>query len=187
MGTRDISRTLRVGLLLLLTLLALSGCARYVVTDFDREARFADFQNYVFVNKNESGDEQFQTLDASRIENALTRELDKQGMAQMDSRDEADTLIRYWIEDSKRTESTGFSTGIGIRSAPFGFGVATSPSSREIVEGKLIVEVVDAESRRVAWRATGQRNLNEQMSPDRRTELIDRIVREMFDRYPPAR
>jgi len=187
MTTQNLSQNrLRPTMLLVLAaFVLLSGCASYVVTDYDRQARFEGFQSYVLVGKSDADADQFQTLDSARIENALRRELGNEGLTAVEDRSDADLLVRYWIEDAKRIESSGFSYGIGLGRNPFGFGVATSPSSREIKEGKLIVELVDADSRQVAWRATSQRNLNERMSPDKRTELIDRVAREMFKKYPP--
>jgi hypothetical protein len=37
----------------------------------------------------------------------------------------------------------------------------------------------------VVWRGAGQRNLTEQMKPEQRSALINRLVKDMFDRYPP--
>lgn len=176
----------RSPVLLALMLLLISGCARYVVTDHDSRARFEQYQTYTLVGKNEQDGDQFQTLDSARIESALRRELGQQaGLSHVDSREEADLLVRYWIEDTRRTESTGVSYGVGFGRSPFGFGVATAPQSQEIKEGKLIVELVDSENRQVVWRATGQQNLNERMSPDQRSNLINRLASEMFKRYPP--
>ncbi|TVP54725.1 MAG: DUF4136 domain-containing protein [Halomonadaceae bacterium] len=172
--------------LIVMVLLLLSGCARYVVTDHDSRASFEQYQTYTLVGKDEQDPDRFQTLDSARIESALRRELNQQvGMRFVDDREEADLLVRYRIEDARRTESTGASFGVGFGRSPFGFGVASAPPTREVKEGKLVVELVDSNNRQVVWRGTGQQNLEERMSPDQRTRLIDRLAKEMFQRYPP--
>ncbi|MDX1587723.1 MAG: DUF4136 domain-containing protein [Oleiphilaceae bacterium] len=176
----------RSATLLVMALFLLSGCATYVVTDHDADAGFDQLTSYTLKSRGEDDGESVKSLDSARIEAALNRELTGQvGMSQARDPGEADLLVRYWIEDTKRTESTGPTFGFGFGNSPFGFGVATQQPTREIREGKLIVELVNRENRQAVWRATGQKNLNEQMSPEERRRLIDRLVSEMFKRYPP--
>lgn len=173
--------------LLLAMLVLFSGCASYVVTDHDASAEFGRFQSYTLMDKGEEDDKSVKTLDSARIEKAINRELSGEvGMTEAQAPENADLLVRYWIEDVKRTESTGPTFGFGFGNRPFGFGVATQQPTREVREGKLIVELVNRENRQAVWRATGQQNLTEKMSPDERRKLIDRLITEMFNRYPPS-
>lgn len=172
---------------LLVVVMALSGCTRYAVTDYDREAGFGDYQSFALQPRD--GSESIQSLDASRIENAVTRQLSERGMEKVPA-EQADVVLRYAIDDEKRTESRGptVGLGLGIGRSPFGFGMAHSPvRTREIQEGKVVVEMVDRAAERVVWKGIAQRNLTETMSPDRRSTLINRVVDEMFDKYPPGR
>ena len=160
-----------------------SGCARYAITDYDGGADFSQYRSYSIEKRSEG---RIQSLDATRIERAVQRELSERGLDQSDNG--ADLKVRYTIEDEKRLESRGPNVGLGFGfgRSPFGFGVAHSPvRTREIREGKLVVQLVEAESQRVVWQGTGQRNLTENMSPDSRSSLIDRVVREMFKDFPP--
>lgn len=172
--------------LLMAMLVLFSGCASYVVTDHDDSADFGGFKSYTLMDRGEEGDKSVKTLDSARIEKSLNRELTGEvGLSQVQTPENADLLVRYWIEDVKRTESTGPTFGFGFGNSPFGFGVATQQPTREVREGKLIVELVNRENRQAVWRATGQQNLTEQMSPEERRKLIDRLISEMFKRYPP--
>ncbi len=178
----------RMPVLLALVALAflLSGCARYAVTDYDSGARFADYRTFALQPRD--GSDSIQSLDASRIEKAVARELNKRGLEKADS-GEADVLLRYAIDDEVRTEARGPTVGFGLATGgrPFGFGVAHSPvRTRDFQEGKVVVEMVDRQDSRVVWKGIAQRNLTETMSPDRRTELINRVVDEMFKNYPPG-
>ena len=50
----------------------------------------------------------------------------------------------------------------------------------------LVVELVDTETDRVVWRAASRRYLNENQATESRRELIDEIVADMFEKYPPG-
>lgn len=181
--TRPAHRAL-LGLLLAFTL---TGCARYAVTDYDAGADFDSYEQYRFAEQEEGT---VQSLDATRIERALTRELEKAGLTRTDVESEADLIVRYRIDRETRIESRGpnFGFGLGFGRNPFTFGMAHSPvQSREISEGQLIVEFIEPNAKQVVWQGRAEQNLTESMSPDRRNELIERVVEAMFEQYPPER
>lgn len=169
----------------LMLALALTGCARYATTDYDGKAQFDTYDRYRFAQREEGA---VQSLDAARIERALERELAEEGFSQADSSEAAALIVRYRIEQERRLESRGptFGLGFGFGRSPFTFGMAHSPvESREIKEGQLVVELVDPKAEQVIWQGRAERNLTESMNAAQRSELIDRIVKAMFEQYPP--
>lgn len=170
----------------LILMLALSGCARYASTDYDGDARFDTYDQYRFAERDEGS---IQSLDAARIERALERELASEGFSQAGEDDASNALIvRYRIEQERRLESRGpnFGLGFGFGRSPFTFGMAHTPvESREIKEGRLVVELVDPGAEQVIWQGRAERNLTGYMDGEERRELIDRIIRAMFEQYPP--
>lgn len=159
----------------------LSGCAN-VVVDYDRDARFTGYTSYAFMAAKAGQD--YLTLDAARIERSLNRELTARGLRPALEQD-ADILVRYDIETEIRNETSGFSYGLGYGRGAFGLGVATPPDSHEVREGKLVVEFVTPDDKRAIWRAAARRNLTETMRPDARQALIDQLISEMLEKYPP--
>lgn len=159
----------------------LTGCAS-VIVDYDREARFTGYTSYAFMAPTD--DKDYLTLDAARIERSLNRELTARGLAPALEED-ADILVRYDIETEIRNESSGFSYGLGYGRGAFGLGVMTPPDSHEVREGKLVVEFVTPEDKRAIWRGAARRNLTEGMRPDARQALIDQLIIEMLEKYPP--
>ncbi|WP_417547163.1 DUF4136 domain-containing protein [Marinobacter segnicrescens] len=162
--------------------LLLGGCAAKVVTDYDSNAAFASYQSWAFALNAGEG---YTSLDGSRVEAAITRELGSRELNQVDA-STADLLVSYRIDEVERLDTTGFSYGLGFGSGRFGWGLATAPPVREVREGQLIVELVDSTTERVVWRGASKRYLNENQSPETRQELIDEVVAEMFNRYPPG-
>ena len=165
-----------------LLMLALTGCASNVVTDYDSGTVFGNYGSWAFAPQ---GSEGFTSLDDSRIEKAVERELDRKAMRKTDA-DEADLFVTWEIVEEERLERTGLGLGFGFGSGNFGWGLSSAPPVREIQEGKLVVELVDSETDRVVWRAASRRYLNENQSSESRRELIDEIVADMFEKYPPG-
>ena len=164
--------------LMLFTIVLLAACSRTYVLDYQPGTDFSSYQTYAF-----EASEEVRTLDGARIEVAVRRELT--GKLEPADRDQADLLVRYRIEDSVRLQSSGFGYGFGFGRDRLGVGIATVPDAREIKEGKLVIELVERDGRQMVWRAVGQRNLTEQTRPDRREALINRLVSDMFGRFPP--
>lgn len=174
----------RIVLGLMLTL-ALSGCARYATTDYDNTARFEVYEHYRFAERKEGS---VQSLDAARIERALEKALEKEGLARAEAGQTQALVVRYRIEQERRLESRGpnFGLGFGFGNNPFTFGMAHTPvESREIVEGQLVVELVDPGAEQVVWQGRAARNLTDSMGAEERKRLINRVVRAMFEQYPP--
>jgi hypothetical protein len=76
--------------------------------------------------------------------------------------------------------------GLGFGTGNFGWGLSTAPPIEKIEEGKLVIELVDSETRQVVWRSASRRYLNERQTSESRRELIDEIVTDMFEEYPPG-
>jgi len=159
--------------------LALAGCASNVVTDYDSATTFGDYNTWAYADSNS-----FMSLDGSRVKSALERELASKAMKPV-SAAEAEVLVSWNIAKEERLEQSGLGLGLGFGTGNFGWGLSAPPPVREVDEGKLVIELADAQSRQVIWRAASKRYLNENQSPETRRKLIDEVVQEMFTKYPP--
>jgi hypothetical protein len=169
-------------MMMLLLTVWLAGCASTVAIDYRPGAAFADYHSFAFADG--EPDQGIRSLDGERIEQAVTRELTVRGLKPA-SADSADLLVRYRVEETLELETSGFGYGLGFGREHLGIGVASVPDVHATKEGKLVVELVQRDIRQVVWRGAGQRNLTEQMKPEQRSALINRLVKDMFDRYPP--
>lgn len=166
--------------------LSLTGCASNVVTDYDSTAEFDQYASWAFTSAAHSGDtSSIISLDGNRVRDAVERELGALSMQKVPEK-EADLLVSWQIVEEERLERQGVGLGLGFGSGNFGWGISSAPPVREVEEGKLVIELVDAADRQVVWRAASRRYLNEDQSPATRGKLIDEVVAEMFSRYPPG-
>ncbi|XOZ32590.1 DUF4136 domain-containing protein [Halomonadaceae bacterium KBTZ08] len=169
---------------LLLMLATVAGCARYAIIDYDSSAGFERYSTYRFAERD---DDTVQDLDAARIERALKQALADEGLTRAEG--DPDLRVRYRIEEAIRTESRGptLGLGFGFGRGPFTFGMANTPmETRTIREGRLVVEMVDPAIDQVIWEGRARRYLSDSHNTKERTELIKRIIRAMFEQYPPG-
>ncbi|MGO1462166.1 MAG: DUF4136 domain-containing protein [Marinobacter sp.] len=171
-------------LMVALVTLTMTGCASNVVTDYSSSAVFGDYSSWAFAPGN--GKSSFVSLDGSRVQGAVERELKHKEMPRV-GKPEADLLVSWQIVEHERTEQSGLGLGFGFGTGHFGWGLSAPPPTREVQEGKLVIELVDSSSEEVVWRAASRRYLNENQSPEKRRKLIDEVVAEMFSKYPPER
>ena len=68
----------------------------------------------------------------------------------------------------------------------YGLGVVTAPDSYQVREGKLVVEFVRPDDKQAIWRGTGRRHLTDEMKPEARQALIDKLITDMLVKFPPA-
>lgn len=166
--------------------LAITGCASNVITDYDSGAVFATYESWNFVPVRD-GSEGYVSLDGSRIRNAIEREMAHENLQKL-AVEEADLLVAWQIVTEERLQrvGSGFGFGLGFGSGNFGWGISTQPPIEKVEEGKLVVELVDSETGQVVWRAASRRYLQESQSAESRQKLIDQIVTDMFEEYPPG-
>lgn len=169
-------------LMVVLVTLSVAGCASNVVTDYRPSVVFGDYSSWAYAPAN--GKSSFISLDGSRVQSAIERELKRKEMLKV-SKPKADLLVSWQIVEHERTEQSGVGLGFGFGTGHFGWGLSAPPPTREVQEGKLVIELVDNSSEEVVWRAASRRYLNENQSPEKRRKLIDEVVAEMFSQYPP--
>ncbi|MGB3620471.1 MAG: DUF4136 domain-containing protein, partial [Ketobacter sp.] len=79
----------------------------------------------------------------------------------------------------------GLSLGFGFGSGPVGVGVSTSPPVKQETEARLMLDIIDTASSNVVWTAKANRNLENDMKPPVRSDLINDLVTEMLGNFPP--
>jgi len=183
-----------IPLVFLPLVLLLASCSTVVLYDFDATTSFNRYNKFHIAQQftQQPGEQDYASLDNTRIHTAISRALTTKGFQAAKNGSKVSSkagpnvlLVRYAIEEVKRLQSTGFSYGFNSFQRHFGFGLSTTPQAKEIIEGKLIVELIEPQENRVIWRAISKRHLKETMSPNDRTVFINELVTEMFKNYPP--
>lgn len=169
--------------LLLPLILLLFACTQAPVSfDYESSAHLKTMKTYSLLSPGDSP--AFKSLDNNRIEAALRRTLNGRQLQEV-AKEQANFLVSYRVEQDRKIDDSGVSFGFGVGSGNLGMGVGTGTQLREVVEGKLVVDIIDPDKKQVVWSARANRNLNDSMSPGERDELIKTLVAAMFESFPP--
>ena len=169
--------------LALATLATLAACAPYAArSDFDPTADFTRYKTYAHVPPPERGQggrvPVNPSLDA-QIRAALDRELPARGFVKAEGAS-PDLLVGYYLVVRDRVDWTFVNTYWG-----WGWG-GVSPVPYTYSEGTLVVDLVDATSRRLVWLGWTFADVDPLGDPTQTQELVDPAVATILENYPPA-
>lgn len=173
-------------------LLLLAACSSLRVNqDYDPATDFASYRSWSWfpAAREASGNVQLDSpLIDGRIRRAVERELGARGFRKVVDRT-PDFYVHYQLSSQQKLDSTGVRTSIGIGSYGRGGGIAIgtgTPAVRQVEEGTLVIDFVDAGSRNLVWRGTGSGRLDPSATPDEVTAGVDATVAEILQQYPPG-
>ncbi|MGC1506827.1 DUF4136 domain-containing protein [Ketobacter nezhaii] len=148
--------------------------------DYATDTAFTGYKTYAIQQSRKQAN---QSLDSGRIEAAIKSSL--QGRYQIAEADQADMLVSYYLQPEVKAKQSGLSLGFGFGSGPVGVGVSTSPPVKQETEARLMLDIIDTASSNVVWTAKANRNLENDMKPPVRSDLINDLVTEMLGNFPP--
>lgn len=167
-------------LLVLATALLLSACVSPVVIDSQSGADLGQYRTYAFVPQDEDKPRE---LDDQRAQAALKQALAAKGLTAAPPA-QAEVQVKHFFKREQRYDGSTFQFGFGLSRNNVGLG-ATTPTEGEITEEyKLVVQLIDQQSKDVVWQATSRDELHDDMSSERRSAHIEKAVEAMFKRYP---
>lgn len=177
---------------LLLTALAVGGCSSgmQVSEDWNPNIDFSAYQSFALLEEEEPRPES-QRLFAARVVAAIESVMQEKGLRMTQS--DPDLLIAWDAATegkmSVSTYGTSYGGGYGrYRRGRGGWGGGVSYSSTSVnewTEGSLVIEIIDARIEELVFSASAQAKLNENQSPEERTENVNRAIAKILDKFPP--
>ncbi len=165
----------------------LAGCSsRTVNFDYDQEADFTAFTTYDWYESDQMVADEA-PLAHQRVIAAIDRQMAAKGFQEASS--DPDVYVTYYASDRENTviDTThyGYGYGSGWRWGGMGgMGMSTSTSTvRNYTTGTLVVDLWDANAKRLVWRGTASDTVSD--VPSKNAKTIDGVVVDMFKRYPP--
>jgi hypothetical protein len=167
--------------------LAAGACATVsVTTDFDRAADFSRYRTFTLAGGNlqiNGLSDNGNTLVKDRIQNALRATLTAKGLVETSTA--PDLFVGYLAGARSRTEIEGmppYAPDMG----PYWYGGWWGPGyaewwTRTYEEGTLVVDLVDASSHKLAWRAYARSEIKPPVSEQK----VRDVVESAFKGYPP--
>jgi hypothetical protein len=165
---------------LLLTIF--TAVAAGVTVDFDKAADFTKFKTYAW----KQGTPAANPLNEERIRKAIDAQLGEKGLEKVDG--EADCYVYSHIKTDASQQVSIDSFGYGGYYGWAGWGGGwgtTTVNVQNVIEGSLIVDIVGAETKQLAWRGLATRTLFPDTKAEKIEKIINKAVDKMFSKYPP--
>ena len=192
--TRYLARPAALAAAGLLLLLGPSGCttaARVGVTnDFDHAVNFRAFKTWAWYPQQpkdaEGGPAKgYESFLDKRMRAAVTAEMTAKGLTEVAVNAAPDIYVAYSarVEDKQQVSpyynGMGYPYGYGY--GGYGYGRGYSPVT-QYKAGTVVIDIVDARRKELAWRGTGQAQVNQNTIDEVETH---RIVNGILSTYPP--
>ncbi len=166
----------------------LASCSSIrVVTDYDRQANFGEYQSYAFY-KTGIDKAQISDLDKRRILRAIETEMDRRGFQKSNN---PDLLVSIFTTEREKVNvynnvGWGWGWGWGWGYSPWMWGGgAWGPSVSTSTEGALYIDLIDASKKELVWQGRGTGHLDNTRDVARKEERIREFVAKIMEAYPP--
>ncbi len=175
-----------------LSLTAMAGLAQDVHYNYDRNANFAKYKTYRWVEID--GAIRLDQLTDKQLQNALDIELSRKGLIKIMGND-PDLLVSYQAAIDHAQQFSAFSGGFG----PWGYGLGwgrgwgdanygtssiTAPPTT-IHLGSVGFDIYDADQKKLVWRGEATKTIDIRAKPDKRQKIIETGVAKLLRNYPP--
>lgn len=171
----------------------LSACSGIQVSqDYDDKANFTNIKTLQWVPDDKQIDPKAtefakkNPLIAKRIEKAITTEMQAKGHQFVTQN--PDAFITYHVGTKSKIRSQPVTTSIGFGTfggGSFGgIGIQTSPDVEQYEEGRLVIDILD-KNQKLLWRGTSTTYIEDHLSSEETTELVNELVQKLLAQYPP--
>jgi hypothetical protein len=152
--------------------------------DFDQQVNFADLKTFDWMPVPEKAG--INSLVVQRVKNAVNAELKAKGL--MMTSNNPDFLIAQHLGKKDKVQVTDWGYDYGPHGGYWGgyWGAAGGVSSYNYEEGSLILDFVDAKSKKMIWRGAAKAEVQNADTPEKSEKLINEAVKEILKKYPPS-
>lgn len=176
------------GFLLLLGPSACTTAARVGVTnDFDHAVNFRAYKTWAWYPQQPKDTEGgpakgYQSFLDKRMRAAVTAEMSSKGLTEVATA--PDIYVAYSARVENKQQVSPYYNGLGY---PYGygyggFGHGSYPSVTQYKAGTVVIDIIDARRKELAWRGTGQAQVDQNTIDEAETR---RIVNGILSTYPP--
>jgi hypothetical protein len=160
-------------------LLGTIAVAQSVTYDFDRAADFSKFRTYAWVRGTNLTDE----LNHKRVVHSIDTQLGAKGLTRVEAGANPDVLVAYHASFDKNLQINAYASGWG--GPRFGGLRSGTATTQEILTGTIVVDMIDASTKAIAWRGTASSDINPAAKPEKREKNINKTAEKLFKNYPP--
>jgi len=156
----------------------LTACSSTRVgVDHDQDFDFTGLATYAWAEGAPAENE----LNERRIVEGIDAALAGCGFRPVDAGPEL--LVRTKVAQRQEVRSSGGSVGVGYGTGRGGVGMSSGNRVYEVTVGTLVIEVLDAGSQSVVWRAEAEKTIGG--DPEDTAKKIKEVIERAFEEFPP--
>ena len=165
------------------------GPSLKVTHDYDKAVNFDQYKTFALY-KSDSIHDAISQLNQQRIVNAVKDEMVKKGFQENTSNPDVLVNITAILQNRVAVSSTTDYYGYGGMYRPYywGGGMGTASTNYNVQhykDGSLIIDVIDANSKKLVWQGTGNKEIDKPAKdPD---SAIPKAVASIMESFPPGK
>jgi len=150
--------------------------------DYDQQVNFANFKTFDWMEVPELAD--IDNLVVQRVKNAVNAQLNKINLKLTANKPDFLIAIHLGKKDKVETTDWGYTYGTaeGYRGGREGTRVV---SAYEYQEGSLILDFVDAQSKKLIWRGSAKAEVQNINTAKKSEKVINKAVKMILKKFPP--
>ena len=168
-------------------LLVLSGCSTNYTPDIDHNSSydFSKVETYSVIGDKQLKNPMFSDIDRERFDAAIDISMQQHNVDEV-TPDKADVLVSYFIVTKDKVKiNSSYSGGYASSCYRCGYGGGvTHISTRNYVEGTLVVDIIDNKTDRSVYRSTLTKPLKSYETTKEREQAINKVVSDMMEKLP---
>jgi hypothetical protein len=190
MHTMNFSKLTQLSIVVGLIFFSTSLFAQKVNTDYDKATDFTKYTSASFLGWQEGVS--LNDFDKKRFIDAFKVEMEKRNITLVESG--GDMAIALYIVAEQKTSTTAYTNYYGggagrgyRRGGRGGWGggySSTSYSESDYLQGTLVMDVFEGESKEQIWQAVATKTVNEK--PEKREKSIPKGVKKVMKKFPIA-
>lgn len=164
-----------------------SGCSSIKVSnDYDQDADFRTYETYDWLDNRPNIPAEVvaamnqNPLFDKRLRSAAESELNAKGLTR--DQTDPDILLTYHVGVEDKVDVTDW----GYRYSGQYYGYQRDIQLYQYHEGTLIIDMIDAKTMQLVWRASGTKTVDENPAPEQLDKRINDAVGRILASYPPA-
>lgn len=183
-----------------IALLLISSCASFNVTNnWDKNVNFKKFKTFSLYPWDKHNDKVINDYDKQTILNSIKREMERRGYTHV--KRNGDLIVSTFVVLENKTSYqaytnhyggyAGYGGGWGYYGSPWAYGYGWGPgyyggtttiTKVKYLEGTLIIDIFELESKQLIWQGIGTGEVTE--DPAVRDRKLPKRISHIFRRYP---
>lgn len=166
---------------------SLAGCSGMSIrTDYNPGADFSKYSTYAWLATPETGDPRIDNaLVEGRIKGAVDQALTAKGYRQVPA-DQATFWVGYHLSVEGRMDVNTVNSYYGYGWGRWYYGPGyTDTQVTYYDQGTLLIDIVDAQAKELAWRGAAEAEVRPDVAPEERSKRINDAVTRILERFPP--